>query len=43
MQLKIATDMWGEFMEAEDKIESNIPLQLLFKEEDIITVHTTVD
>ena len=42
-ELKIALDMWGEFMDAEDKIKSNIPLQLLFKEEEIITVHTTVE
>ena len=35
-ELKIAADAWGEFMDAEDKIQSNIPLQLLFKEEEII-------
>ena len=42
-EMKMGPDEWAEFMEAEDKINSSIPLQLLFQPDEIITVQTTIE
>ena len=42
-EMNMAPEKWDDFMDAEDKIDSNIPLQLLFHPDEIITVHTKLD
>ena len=42
-EMKMDIDMWNDFMEAEDKIHSEIPLQLIFQPDEIITVHTRIE
>ena len=41
--MNMTKDKWDDFMDAEDKINSSIPLQLLFHPDEIITVHTKLD
>ena len=36
--MKLSYDKWDDFMDAEDKIESALPVQLLFRPEDIIYI-----
>ena len=42
-EMNMAPENWDDFMDAEDKINSSIPLQLLFQPDEIITVHTKLD
>ena len=42
-EMNMAPEKWDDFMDAEDKINSSMPLQLLFQPDDIITVHTKLD
>ena len=39
----MSPEKWDDFMEAEDKINSSMPLQLLFQPDEIITVHTKLE
>ena len=42
-EMNMAPENWDDFMDAEDKINSSMPLQLLFQPDEIITVHTQLD
>ena len=42
-ELKMKPDKWDDFMDAEDKIQSAIPVQLLFKPEDIIYINRVAE
>lgn len=37
-EMKMSYDKWDEFMDAEDKIQCSLPVQLLFRPEDIIYI-----
>ena len=41
--MNMAPEKWDDFMDAEDKINSSMPLQLLFHPDEIITVHTKLN
>ena len=42
-EMKMKPDKWDDFMDAEDKIQSAIPVQLLFKPEDIIYIRRVAE
>ena len=42
-EMNMAPENWDDFINAEDKINSSMPLQLLFQPDEIITVHTKLD
>ena len=42
-EMNMSPEKWDDFMEAEDKINSSMPLQLLFQPDEIITVHTKLE
>jgi len=42
-EMNMSHEKWDDFMEAEDKINSSMPLQLLFQPDEIITVHTKLE
>ena len=42
-EMSMSPEKWDDFMEAEDKINSSMPLQLLFQPDEIITVHTKLE
>ena len=42
-EMKMRVEKWDDFMEAEDKIQSALPVELLFRPEDIVYIKRVAD
>ena len=42
-EMKMRVEKWDDFMEAEDKIQSALPVELLFRPEDIVYINRVAD